>query len=209
SNRQSTPSKTSSTRTSSSSNRQSTPSKTSSTRTSSSSYRQTSPTRTFYSSYRKPTNYRTPVKVVRKPNQAYIQYLPSRHVVERHNGISYYRCGARYYRRINSRYVVVPPPAGLIVSLAASILDIILFDDMRYYYSDGIMYRRINNSNNYMVIEPEYGMIVPELPDVNVSEVYIDGITYYEFNEVLYLPIPTAVGVQYQVSGNINDYYSY
>lgn len=56
----------------------------------------------------------------------------------------------------------------------------------------------------YEVVKPEKGMIVPQLPANNVETVWLHGVAYYLFDDVLYREIPTQTGIQYEVAGFIN-----
>jgi hypothetical protein len=47
--------------------------------------------------------------------------------------------------------------------------------------------------------------VVPELPENDVEVVTIDGETYYEFDDILYKPLVTKEGVQYEVVGRLDD----
>ena len=72
-----------------------------------------------------------------------------------------------------------------------------------HYYYRGVYYRQVNNE--YEVVEPSVGTVVPELPENDVEVVTIDGETYYEFDDILYKPLVTKEGVQYEVVGRLDD----
>ncbi|MFI3262686.1 MAG: DUF6515 family protein [Rikenellaceae bacterium] len=149
-------------------------------------------------------NTKQTIKQVSKPKQVTVHTLPPKYVTVKHNGLTYYRSGSNYYKKINSKYVLVAPPVGLITTIANTVLKTIIHNNKTYYTSGGIIYQQKGN-NNYVVTQPEYGMIVPELPEVNVREVYVDGTIFFEFENVLYKQIPTSQGVQYQVVGTLNN----
>lgn len=80
---------------------------------------------------------------------------------------------------------------------------VIYFNNLPFIYADGVYYREIAPTE-YEVVKPEKGMIVPQLPANNVETVCLNGVTYYQFDDVLYREIPTQTGIQYEVAGFIN-----
>ena len=63
----------------------------------------------------------------------------------------------------------------------------------RYYYCDGVYYRR--HRNEYIVIDPPPGVIIDALPAEYAIEI-IDGVTYYKCDGVYY----RSIGHGYQVA---------
>lgn len=146
-----------------------------------------------------PTSSKTTVKApTTSSKKTTVTYTPVKH-----NGVSYYVNGSKYYKKVNSRYVLVTPPIGLRVSILPALYSLLTYNNRNYYYSDGVVYQQYNNE--YTVVKPEEGMVIPALPDVNVREVVIDGMIYFEFDGVLYKQIPTTSGLQYQVIGNLYE----
>lgn len=144
------------------------------------------------------------VTVVKSSKPKSATRLPSKSVALRHKGSNYYRNGSKYYKMVGGRYLLTPPPFGLRVSIIPALHTAFLFNNINYYCSEGVIYTATED-DQYEVVEPVVGMIVPELPEVNVREVSIDGTIYFEFEETLYKQIPTASGVQYKVVGNLVD----
>ena len=70
---------------------------------------------------------------------------------------------------------------------------------------DRIIDAIFSHTNEYEVVEPSVGTVVPELPENDVEVVTIDGETYYEFDDILYKPLVTKEGVQYEVVGRLDD----
>ncbi|MFI3280021.1 MAG: DUF6515 family protein [Rikenellaceae bacterium] len=144
-----------------------------------------------------------PVTVVRNSKPKIVNKVPSKAVTVRANGNNYYRNGSRYYKYVNSRYVLTMPPFGLRVSIIPALHSIFRYNNLNYYCADGVIYRSTSN-DQFEVVQPQVGMIVPELPVVNVSEVVIDGMVYFEFEGILYKQVPTQSGLQYEVMGSLS-----
>ncbi len=144
-----------------------------------------------------------PVTVVKSSKPKEVVKLPSKSVAFRVNGVNYYRNGSKYYILKNSKYVLTVPPFGLRVSIIPALHTIFKFNNVNYYCSDGVIYAPTSN-DQFEVVQPQVGMVIPELPVVNVSEVVIDGMVYFEFDNILYKQIPTTSGLQYEVIGTLN-----
>lgn len=135
--------------------------------------------------------------------QKKVKSLPSNHTTVNHNSTVIHVDNGKYYnQKKKTTYVPVAPPFGLKVNSIPTSRKLFRFNNLAYYCVAGIIYQAVN-SGGYVVVQPEIGMIVPELPEVNVSRVIIDGVSYFEFEGVLYKQIPTDVGIQYQVVGNL------
>lgn len=153
------------------------------------------PSRPQYSRphYSRPSYHRPPV----------VNTLPVGHRVKRYKGNYYYMHNGRYYAKHNSSFSWVIPPFGFRVTTIPSARLSFWFNNRVYYSYAGILYRHVR-SDIYEVIRPQRGMIIPELPEYNVREVIIDGMIYFEFENILYKQIPTRYGVQYEVLGEFN-----
>lgn len=79
---------------------------------------------------------------------------------------------------------------------------VIYYRDIPYLYADGVYYKAVDDV--YEVIRPQFGMIVPELPEDEVQKVNLDNRTLYLFDGVLYKKVPTSRGVQFEVYGFID-----
>ena len=69
-----------------------------------------------------------------------------------------------------------------------------------YYYSDGVFYVRIEQSESYKVVVPPVGTIVPSLPE-GAKVTIIDDREYFEYGEVIYKRILVENLVKYEVVG--------
>ena len=163
------------------------------------------------------------VRVIGKRNPQKVVYAKSKRVIIRprtvrtvtvlptgyktfvHNRNNYYTHNGLYYSLRNNVYVVTPPPFGIRVSVLPVGYRNIRWRNTGYYYYQGSYYNQVNTSNEYEVMEPQIGMIVPELPEENVEEVNINDQVYYEFDDYLYKQIPTKKGLQYEVVGKLSD----
>ncbi|WP_318342837.1 DUF6515 family protein [Flagellimonas baculiformis] len=69
-----------------------------------------------------------------------------------------------------------------------------------YFYSNGVFYVKVENSEGYKVVLPPVGTLVPSLPNES-RETVIDGKTYYEYEGVIYKRIFIEEMVKYEVVG--------
>lgn len=134
-----------------------------------------------------------------------VRVLPAGYTTFVHNRNNYYAHAGLYYSLRNNVYVVTPPPFGIRVSILPVGYRSLNWRNTNYYYNQGAYYNRIAATNEYEVIEPQIGMVVPELPAENVEEVTINDQVYYEFDDYLYKQIPTKDGLQYEVVGKLSD----
>ncbi|MFI3289615.1 MAG: DUF6515 family protein [Rikenellaceae bacterium] len=144
-----------------------------------------------------------PVTVVKSSKPKSVAKLPATKYPIKHNGVEYYRSGSKFYKNVNGRFVLTVLPFGLRVPIIPAVHTIFRFNNINYYSSEGVIYQEAGN-NEYVVVEPQVGMVVPELPMVNVSEVSIDNMIYFEFDGILYKQIPTVSGLQYEVVGTLS-----
>ncbi len=148
---------------------------------------------------------KNPPVVVKSPRIPVVSRAPKRSTVIYHNGRNYYHNDSKYYVKSGPKYIVTPPPVGLRVSVLPAIHKVFIFNNIRYYNSNGIIYAPVTGSTGqYEVAKPQVGMIVPELPQYNVNQVMINNNTYFEFDGYLYQQIPTANGLMYEVVGNLS-----
>lgn len=102
-----------------------------------------------------------------------------------------------------SRVVVKRVVVGTRVKVLPVNRVVIYFNNLPFIYADGIYYREVAPTE-YEVVKPEKGMIIPQLPANNVETVWLHGVAYYLFDDVLYREIPTQTGIQFEVAGFIN-----
>lgn len=76
----------------------------------------------------------------------------------------------------------------------------IVYRGCPFFYIAGLFYKQLTGGQ-YEVVNPEIGMVVPSLPEYNVSRLRVDGRTVYLCGGVLYEPLNTHSGVQYEVIG--------
>ncbi len=142
------------------------------------------------------------VTIIKDSKPKVVSKLPAKSVTMQFKGANIYKDGYKYYKKVDSKFVVIAPPIGLRVSIIPAIHTIFKFNNINYYCSEGVIYKATED-DQFEVVQPEVGMIVPELPEVNVREVNIDGTIYFEFEGLLYKQIPTESGLQYKVSGSL------
>jgi hypothetical protein len=66
------------------------------------------------------------------------------------------------------------------------------FGGSRFYYSEGVYYRRVRN--DYEVVAPPTGVVVREIPPY-YQEVVINGVRYYSSNGIYYVYTPQGYQV--------------
>ncbi len=124
-----------------------------------------------------------------------------------HGGVNYYYLDGRYYTYRDNAYVIVPPPRKIRVATIPETFFTLLVKNLTYYYVAGAYYRYDDVLRTYEVVDPPMGAIVPELPEYDVNTVMLKGKTYLVYDNILYKPIVTASGVQYEVVGTFGDNY--
>jgi|SRR3989338_3540582 len=85
-----------------------------------------------------------------------------------------------------------PSYGKVVVSLPRTHISFV-FGSSRYYYCDGVYYRK-HRAHDYVVVEPPRGAII-RIPPPEYNVVVVNGITYYESSGVYYL----STGGGYQV----------
>lgn len=152
----------------------------------------------------KPTPTPSKSTTIITPVKKEVKRLSSKKTSVKYGGVTFHVDNGKYYKYTNSRYVPVAPPKGLRVTVIPPHSIAFRLNNILYHCCAGVIYREIA-SNQYEVVEPTSGMIVPELPEVNVRKVNIDGKIYFEFDNILYKQIPTATGLQYEIVGSLED----
>jgi hypothetical protein len=146
---------------------------------------------------------RNKVVVVKPRTVQTIRVLPAGHTKIFFGKNQYYFHNGFYYRYYGNSYRVIAPPFGLRIKVLPVGFRTIYFGSIPHYYYRGVFYRQVNNE--YVITEPEQGTVVPDLPEEFVEEVTIDGQTYFAFDNLLYKPVVTKEGVQYEVVGKLDD----
>jgi hypothetical protein len=98
---------------------------------------------------------------------------------------------------------LIVAPRGLRVGFLPLGNRSLLIHNIPHYYYAGTYYRAVGNE--YEVVQPSIGTVVPELPEDNVEEITIDGQSYLEYDDVLYKTVVTTTGIQYEVVGRLDD----
>lgn len=80
---------------------------------------------------------------------------------------------------------------------------VIYFNNVPYLFADGVYYKSVDQE--YEVIEPQIGMIVPALPEDGVKEIKIKDEVFYSYDDVLYKKIVTTDGIRFEVQGFIGE----
>ncbi|QDO95236.1 hypothetical protein FNB79_15065 [Formosa sediminum] len=111
------------------------------------------------------------------------------------------------------RVAVVPPvrkpvvvaPAKTVVYRAPVVVRTIppnwvtvYYNDIPYYYVDGIYYIPTETKDEFIPVPPKVGTVVPSLPEGAVKKI-IDTNTYYEHNDILYKKIIVDETTKYEV----------
>ncbi|MFW2476993.1 MAG: DUF6515 family protein [Sediminibacterium sp.] len=139
--------------------------------------------------------YKTPTKKV-----VSVRNVPNKTVI-RHGGQNYYYANDRYYTQSRGRYFPIAPKVGFRIQTLPENYNRVHYNHYDYFNSHGTFYLQINNQ--YEVVEPEIGTIVYELPD-DYEKVVIDGLTYYEYANILYEKVQVDGERAYEVVGLID-----
>lgn len=107
--------------------------------------------------------------------------------------VNFSRTPAMFYLSASSLY-------GLHVASIPDSRYMFYYNDGIFYLADGIIYSE-SDEGGYEIVKPEIGMIIPELPEVNVNTIEIDNKIYFEFDNMIYKQIPTQEGLMYEVIG--------
>ena len=160
--------------------------------------------------YRGDNRYRTqPIRKI--PHYGYprhrrvVRTLPIHHVRILYRGLPYYYHSGIYYTAYGSEYVVVMPPIGFRINVLPVGHVRIVVGPSVYFYHSGLYYSKTVNVSanesvdNYEVTSPPVGIEVTEIPE-DVEEIMIDGVVFYEYNDVIYKKITNEYGeVNYKV----------
>lgn len=80
----------------------------------------------------------------------------------------------------------------------------IIYKSEPLLFSAGYFYREYK-PGEYEVIAPEIGMVVPALPKENTKKIRMNSETLYLFEGTLYKKIPTQEGIQYRITGFMEE----
>jgi hypothetical protein len=147
---------------------------------------------------------RTKVTVVKQRNVRILQTLPDGYSSTFFGGRNFYHHGGRYYGYAGNMYTTITAPIGMHLRRIPIGTRRVFIGGMPHFYYLGVYYKDVGN-NEYEVVEPIVGTIVPELPNENVEEVILNGQTLYEYDNILYKSIVTKNGVQFEVVGKLSD----
>lgn len=124
---------------------------------------------------------RNNVVIVKPKVTKTITVLPAKHTTYIHGKTKYYVSDGRYYRPANNGYILVTLPGGIRVNVLSYRHVKATLGKTIYYYSGGTYNKPKSGNNEYEVVVPKIGMIVPNLPDMNVEEVTINETKHLEF----------------------------
>ena len=145
---------------------------------------------------------RNKVVVVRARRVKTVTVLPVGYATVVFKKRNYFHHHGFFYNLVGSNYVMIAPPIGLRVKLLPPGHKKIIIAGTPHFYYMGVYYKQVDN--DYETVEPAVGIIVPELPENNVEEITIDGQAYYQMENVLYTPLHTEAGKQYEVVGKLD-----
>ncbi|RIV23950.1 hypothetical protein DYU11_13380 [Fibrisoma montanum] len=128
--------------------------------------------------------------------------LPRSATVIHYQRVSYRYVNGIVYRPVGRTFVVVPPPAGLLVpALPAGFVNIKI-GGTPFYYHYGTYYVKPAGQLGYKVVPPPVGARVDSLPQ-GYGKVSLDGKTYYVLDGVYYQARVNEKGeVAYEVVGS-------
>lgn len=136
-------------------------------------------------------------EVVKKPEaKKQNEKLSSKTAEINHKSGNYYQDGSKYYKKDGKGYIESLPPAGLKITNLEKGHKTFKYNKKDYYCLNGIIYIK-SSKGGYEVVSPVKGMIVPELPWIDVTTMRIAGKVVYECAGFLY----EAKGNEYIVTG--------
>jgi hypothetical protein len=88
------------------------------------------------------------------PRGAFVASLPDGYRHYTHSGRDLFFHGGVWYEPRGTRFVVVYPPVGLMVSVLPAFYTTLWFGGVPYYYADEVYYRWRPDLNGYSVVDP-------------------------------------------------------
>jgi len=164
--------------------------------------------------HRRNNRYRTQ-PILRNPHYRYpnrrriIRTLPIHHVRTVYRGLPYFYYSGIYYTLYGDQYIVVMPPRGFRISVLPIGHVSVVVGPSQYFYHSGVYYTEnsttVEGEGQYEVTQPPVGIRVDEISNES-EEVFIDGKTFYDFNNVLYKKIIDSQGnINYEVVYSKSD----
>lgn len=124
--------------------------------------------------HHRPPRHAPPRTVVRHHHHHVSPLLPLGFALLTIAGLEYYYHQGRYYRHIENRYVVAPPPVGgVIVELPAGHVSF-WSDGVQYFYYGDAYYKRV--PQGYVVVAPPYKVSKPPV-DYQSATPAVDEVT--------------------------------
>jgi hypothetical protein len=131
-----------------------------------------------------------------------VRALPAAAIIVMHRRTKYYYHAGFYYATRPEGYVMVNPPAGIVVKVIPLRFVRIVAGTGTFFYAGGVFYTQV--STGYKVVQPPAGAQIDELPE-NAEEVMVDGKVFYEHNGTLYTKVGKETGCTYEASGQVED----
>lgn len=116
-----------------------------------------------------------------------------------YRGVDYYWNQGWFYRPAAQGFISVCPPRGIRVRMLPPGF-FVLAGPVPTYYANGSYYREVG-PQEYEVVEPMMGAVVPNLPEQEIDEVQWEGQTFYEYDNTLYRQVSQEGQVGYEVVG--------
>ncbi len=113
------------------------------------------------------------------------QKLPAKATEVKHKNSSYYQDGSKFYKKEGRGYIETMPPAGINVPKLGAGYKTFKYKNVNYFCLNGIIYKKAG-TRGYVVVEPVKGMIVPQLPWIDVTTIRRSGKVMYECDGILY-----------------------
>jgi hypothetical protein len=137
-------------------------------------------------------------RVIRPP--VVVRTPPAESVAVVYGRTRYFYHAGFYYAMRPEGYVVVPPPAGIVITVLPPRCVRVIIRSGTFFYIGGVFYTQV--TEGYKVVDPPAGAQVEELPE-DAEKVNVEGKIFYEHNGTLYKKVETENGFAYEVSGNV------
>lgn len=144
------------------------------------------------------------VVVVRQRRVSTVRGLPRNSTRLSFRARNYHFNNGIYYLSTGRGYQVVKAPVGLRIKRLPASTVVVKGPKTKYWFHSGTYYRISSANDGYEVVEPEVGLVVPNIPRDHYEEVKVDGNRYLACNDILYVEVRTNGRLNYRIAGFVD-----